>query len=308
VHSPDWDHAWQSVDRLLKERLSTAQLQTLDARYAALADTPGRAILAHGAGWGALELARRQDGAEPRVPASFVFPASSLGTEQQKWLSLLRTGTLPSQSADDTPGEWMVQPEWRAMLESTPDTHQNWYALLHLGVMRMEHFDAAGAQDAWEASLAIQPSAWAWRNLAVLALSNGHVDVGRAHMAHAWALRPATMEIAQEYMELLCAAGDFDAADTVYRALPAAVRSHDRIQILLARIALERGDYATVEQLMQHEYAVVREGETELTDIWFELHYRRYTPAGTTLSEEAKAEVRRLNPPPVQIDFRAITK
>ena len=308
VHSPDWDHAWQSVDRLLKERLSTAQLQTLDARYAALADTPGQTILAHGSGWGALELARRQEGTEPRVPASFVFPASSLGTEQQKWLSLLRNGTLPNQSPDDVPGEWMVHPEWRAILESSPDTHRNWYAQLHLGVMRMEHFDAAGAQDAWEASLAIQPSAWAWRNLAVLALSNGHTDVGRAHMAHAWSLRPATMEIAQEYMELLCAAGDFDAAHTVYGALPEAVRTHDRIQILSARIALERGDYATVELLMQHEYAVVREGETELTDIWFELHYRRNTPKGTTLSDEAKAELRHLNPPPVHIDFRAITK
>jgi hypothetical protein len=84
--------------------------------------------------------------------------------------------------------------------------------------------------------------------------------------------------------------------------------THDRIQILSARIALERGDYPTVEQLMQHEYAVVREGETELTDIWFELHYRRNTAAGTTLSDAAKAELRRLNPPPVHIDFRAITK
>jgi hypothetical protein len=242
------------------------------------------------------------------VPASFVFPADSMGPEQTKWVSLLHHGTLPSQPTDIAPGEWMVQPEWRALLEAAADVHHNWYALLHLGVMRMEHFDDAGAQDAWEASIACAPSAWAWRNLAVLAIRRGHPEVGRAHMAQAWQLQPASMEIAQEYMELLCAAGDFDAAYTVYCALPEAVRTHDRIQILSARIALERGDYATVEQLMQHEYAVVREGETELTDIWFELHYRRNATHGSTLSDAAKADLRNLNPPPVHIDFRAITK
>ena len=309
VHSPDWDVAWQSVDQALKAQLSPAQLQAIDALYTQRADLPATHIVQAGSGWGAVELARRQVQPAPAVPASFVFPATMMGAEQTKWLTLLTHGHLPSQAPTALPGEWMVQPEWRALLEQSAQTTNDWYALLHVGVMRLEHFDAVGAAAAWQASLALQPSAWAWRNLAVLARWNGDVVEAQRCMHEAWQLSPDTMEIAQEYMELLCAANLFGEAQVVYQALPAVVQQNDRIQILWGRIALELGDLATVEQLMHHEYAVVREGETELSDIWFGMWYRRLAAErGTPLSDAEKAEVRKNYPPPAHIDFRSITK
>lgn len=309
VHSPDWDVAWQSVDQALKARLSPAQLQAIDALYTQRADLPATHIVQAGSGWGAVELARRQVQPAPAVPASFVFPATTIGAEQTKWLTLLTDGHLPSQAPTALPGEWMVQPEWRALLEQSAQTANDWYALLHVGVMRLEHFDAVGAAAAWQASLALQPSAWAWRNLAVLALWNGDVGEAQRCMHEAWQLSPDTMEIAQEYMELLCAANLFGEAQVVYQALPPVVQQNDRIQILWGRIALELGDLATVEQLMHHEYAVVREGETELSDIWFGMWYHRLAAErGTPLSDAEKAEVRKNYPPPTHIDFRSITK
>lgn len=307
VHHPDWQHAWQGVDRLLKGKLSSAQLQALDAQYTARADMPASTIIQHGSGWGALELERRAGTREPAVSAAFVFPGTSFGPEQRTWQTLLRTGQLPTQDPTATPGAWMVQPAWRTLLEQSASRTTDWYALLHLGVMRLEHFDSAGARAAFEASIAIQPSAWAWRNLAVLARWDNDTERALAYLANAWQLNPTVMELAQEYMELLCAMQRFAQAHAVYQALPAAVTVHDRIQILHARIALELGDEATVERLMQHEYAVVREGETELTDIWFGLWYRRAQGA-TQLSADQQREIRRRNPPPAHIDFRAINK
>ncbi len=308
VHHPDWQHAWQGVDHLLKGKLSVAKLAALDAQYAARADTPGTNILQHGSGWGALEIARRAGSNESAVPAAFVFPMTSIGPEQTKWLTLLRTGQLPTQTPKTAPGEWMVQPAWRTMLEHSAATATDWYSLLHLGVMRMEHFDAHGAHAAWESSIALQPSAWAWRNLAVLARWDDDIERALYCMEQAWRLNPTVMELAQEYMELLCATHRFADAAAVFNVLPPEVLIHDRIQILHARIALELGDEATVERLMQHEYAVVREGETELTDIWFGLWYRRSAQGTAPLSEAQKRDIRRLHPPPAHIDFRAINK
>ena len=202
----------------------------------------------------------------------------------------------------------MVQPAWRTMLEHSAATATDWYSLLHLGVMRMEHFDAHGAHAAWESSIALQPSAWAWRNLAVLARWDDDIERALYCMEQAWRLNPTVMELAQEYMELLCATHRFADAAAVFNVLPPEVLIHDRIQILHARIALELGDEATVERLMQHEYAVVREGETELTDIWFGLWYRRSAQGTAPLSEAQKRDIRRLHPPPAHIDFRAINK
>ncbi len=304
VHHPDWQTAWQHVDTALKTQLSVAQLAQLDAVYTHLADQKVSSILHTGSGWGALEVARRATHGETPLPAAWVFPSDTLGPEQHKWLTLLHDGRFPTQSPDAIPGEWMIQPAWRQLLESSPHTATNWYALLHLGVMRMEHFDADGAADAWRQSIALAPSAWTWRNLAVIARLNGDATAVRHGIQQAWALNPHVLELAQEYLALLCHDKQYEQAHTVYQSLADALKRNDRIQILYARIALERNDLATVERLMNHEYAVVREGETELTDIWFGMWYRR---AGAQ-SDADKAEVRRLNPPPAHIDFRSINK
>lgn len=305
VHHPDWHTAWQHVDGQLKARLSPTQLADLDAAYTHLANQNVSVILHTGSGWGALEVARRFAQGAPALPASWSFPEKTLGTEQFKWHALLYNGQFPTQDPQHLPGEWMVQPEWHDLLALHPHTSSNWYALLYLGVMRMEHFDMAGAEQAWRRSIALMPSAWAWRNLAVIARLNGDTAAVRNCMTQAWTLNPHILELDQEYLALLCQEHEYDQAYAVYDALDAHTKSNDRIQILYARIALERNDLATVERLMQHEYAVVREGETELTDIWFGMWYRR---AGGAIDDTAKAEIRRLHPPPAHIDFRSINK
>jgi hypothetical protein len=308
AHDPDWNSAWRYVDGVLHERMTPRQLNALDAQYTQLADRPGGDLLQAGSGWGALEMARR--GAEncPPIPPSFAFPEHTLGPEQEKWLSLLRAGRLPEQPPELLPGEWMVQEEWKNRLEAGIDTNRHWYALLHLGVMRMEHFDAQGAKAAWEESLALRPSTWAWRNLSVLAQMEGDPVRALDCLARAWEINSAespSVSLAQEYLGALCKDGQFSRALTVYNSLPAALQNDDRVQILRARVALELGDWATVEGAMQREYAAVREGETELTDVWFQMWYRREAEAlGHALDEAEKAGVRRRYPPPAQIDFR----
>ncbi len=315
VHAPEWETAWRSVDAALKSRIDAQELSQMDELYGERSDIPSTEILYSGSGWGALELERRIGRNEPPVPSSFVFPKTTLGAEQIKWLTLLRDGHLPEQAPTEIPGEWMVQAEWRDVLEASLNDvkNRNWYALLHLGVMCLEQFDVYGAKSAWQASLALKPSSWAWRNLAALAHLHNNAQEALTYLSNAWELDSEsgehTLELAQEYLQALCGDKCYSKAQAVYASLPPALQANDRIQILRGRIALVLADWDTVEQVMKCEYAVVREGETELTDIWFEMWYRRMAEASQrNLDENEKAEIRSLHPPSAQIDFRSIAR
>lgn len=311
VHAPSWPSARAAADQAIKALVSPAQLAAIEAECRAFADAPADELLHAGAGWGALEAARRAAAGAPTLPGAFDFPPATLGPEQSRWLALLREGRLPEQPPPATPGDWMTQPEWEALLEASlrRADGRHWYALLQLGVMRMERGDTLGAEAAWLESIARAPSAWANRNLAVLAQRRGNAEHARAYYAAAWELALASgappAALAQEYLQLLCADGQFALAGAIYTQLPASQRARDRIRILHARIALALGQLDDAAEALQHEYADIREGETELTDIWFELWARRMAAeTGRPLDSALRAEAAQRYPPPPAIDFR----
>jgi hypothetical protein len=312
VHGKDWAAAWGTVDSALKQKLSAAQLVNLEAGCRARADHPAGEVLQCGSGWGALERKRRdcQPGQAP-IPPAFVFPGETQGTEQHKWLDLLEHGALPEQDPAGLPGEWMVQPEWQALLEnSLAKAGRNWYTFLHLGVMRLEAQDEAGAAAAWEESVRLQPSVWAYRNLAVLRLRQKDEAGALALYEQAWKLAVSggvfPGALAVEYLQMLVAAHEYTHGQQVYDSLQPEARNSDRVQILSGQIALALGNLDAVEQVLQREFAVVREGETMLSDLWFEVQARRQAEkTGQQLTEDLRQKVRSELQPPARIDFRS---
>ena len=313
VHSPDWDIARAGVEAALKPTLDAQRLAGLEAACRGLADQPCQELFQSGSGWGALELTRRSRLANPfPPPAGLDFPASSLGTEQCKWLALLETGALPESDPSELPGEWMVQPEWEEALQSSLDRGRgrSWFALLHLGVMRMEGHDDEGAEQAWLESIQLRPSAWAYRNLAVLATRRGQPETAREFYELAWALAVRSGQtpaaLASEYLAALQSFGLNERGMDVYRALPADVQSADRVQILRGHFALALDDLEAVADVLGREYAVVREGESVLSDLWFEMQARlEARRSGRVLDDALRKETRQICPPPARIDFRS---
>jgi len=339
VHSPDWERAIKTVEIGLKGKIAPQKLFDLEKTCRSRADTASQVILQAGSGWGALELRRRKmdPGAMP-MPAAFVFPQASLGTEQEKWLHLLEQGTLPDPPPADAPGEWMTQPEWRDRLEHslgeigkrryrTPlgkptgggRPQRNWFTLLHLGVMRLENLDEAGAASAWEESIQVKPSACAYRNLAVLRLRQKKDAEALQHYEKAWQLagesdilQPA---LAVEYLHLLVNTRQYRRGLEVLQSLPARIQETDRIQLLWAQIAMELGMLDKVEQILGgddqdgREFAVIQEGQTLLTDLWFELQARKIcAQTGEPLSEPLRRKVKLAFTPPRRIDFRSVNE
>lgn len=316
VHSSDWNAAWQEAGTALHARLDPAKLAGIEQSYRELAGQTPEEIFVRGSGWGALEAQRRKTarGLIP-VPAGLDFPTDTLTGEQRKWLALSESGALPRQDPLTLPGEWMVQPEWEALLEGSLQTAggRSWNALLHLGVMRMERFDSSGAEAAWLESIELQPSAWAYRNLAVLALRRKDPERSREYYERAWELASRTevppAGLAVEYLSMLQETGQANRGMEVYSMLPASVRRAERVQILRGQFALALGDLQAVEEVLGIEYAGVREGETVLSDLWFELQARRSAQkSGRILDEALRREVRKACPPPGRIDFRSFNE
>lgn len=312
VHGSDWTTAWQTVQAALNQRLTRDSLQQFETRCRPLADAPPTAILHTGSGWGALERRRRAAQGGTPLPAAFAFPDDSLGEEQQRWLELLDSGVLPVQSPAVVPGEWLIQSEWLEMLEHslTVPAHRSWFAWLHLGVMKIEAGDETGAQAAWEASCRLEPSAWAHRNLGALELRRGAVAAALPHYRRAWELAnssgTADVSFALEFLAALHAAADFESAWSFYQSLPPAMQTLGTVQLVAAKVALERNDLAFVEAAFEAEFSSIREGAADLTNLWFGYQAKRLAATTGLPPAVALEQVRKTCPPPYPIDFRVL--
>ncbi len=314
VHDPNYGAAWRALDAALKRRVSASELQGIEDQCRSRVDQPSTELLQMGSGWGALEMARRErQGSQADIPNAFYFPASSMNHEQTRWLPILSGGTLADQPPDQIPGEWLVQRPWREMLSKSlaKPENQNWYAWLHYGVMLAEALDDAGAQAAWQASIAIQPSAWAYRNLAVLQQANGKLSAALEDYARAWMLALGQHQLplepmAYEYLALFIQASQFQPAWEFISRLPDKTVDSDRIQILQAVIALKLNHLAVVEEVLRRDFATVREGQLDLSNLWLELwRARTAQETGQALEQVSMREVAAAHPVPPAIDFRS---
>jgi hypothetical protein len=323
VHGAEWGRAWRAANAALEASLPQAQLDARDREFEAVTARRADELLAQGSGWGALERRRLAVQKQPdRIPAELVF--GSPGAEQEPWLALLEKGALPARNPLQEPGEWMVQPEWRELLErglaAEGRRGGDWLAWLHLGVMRMEGLDHGSAREAFEKSVKLRRNGWALRNLAALETA-GHFETrpmqqGRPVaqesllwacelMREAWAAGPQIAPLAIEYGRLLLEAGQYAALREFTRSLPEEMRQNERLRIMGACAALEAGEWREVGTLFGQEFATIREGEVTLTDLWFGYHERRVAAAeGVAVDEALRKRVRREFKPPRNIDFR----
>jgi hypothetical protein len=70
---------------------------------------------------------------------------------------------------------------------------------------------------------------------------------------------------------------------------------------------MEAGDLACVEDVLGRDFAIVQEGETVLSDLWFELQARRLAEqTGVALDDDLRQRVRAELKPPSRIDFRSV--
>lgn len=310
VHSRDWRQAHRLVEKGLEELVPRAVLEAEFARSMASADSRPVEILQRGSGWGALERLRREVvGERPFCTEGLIFDDDSLGGDQEPWLQLLREGFLPVQPPDRGPGKAMVQSVWRERLEKSvqKEAGDNWAAWLHLGVMRYYAGEKDGARRAWERSRARSDNAWAVRNLAVLAREKGRFEQAAELYSTACRLQPDLLPLLIECGRSLIEAGQGQAWLELVGDLPYTVRGNGRVRLLEAQAGLVTGNLQIVERFFADGVVVadIREGETSLSDLWFDFQAMRLSlTENVPLDEALRARVRRMLPVADGFDFR----
>ena len=310
VHGADWHKAVAAAERRLGEMLPADWMEQELQRTQELADRPPEQVLYRGSGWGALENIRRRKAGEPALaPPALVFDETTLGEEQSPWLALLNEGQLPYRPPHESPGSYMVQPQWRKMLEEAlaAGRGDHWLSWLHAGVMRYRAGDIEGARAAWNTSMQREPSAWALRNLAVLeSMARNHSAAAELYMQAA-ALAPEVVPLAVECCASLYEAGRYAQLRRLAASAPPPVRSDGRVRMLAAMAALKMDDLEAVEEFFRSgvDATHVREAEVSLTTLWFEWQEKRLSRAeGRAINDDIRQRVRRDYPPPPEIDFR----
>lgn len=302
VHSSDWAEARETVAEKLEAMLPQSKLDEIDAKFAEVASQAPEEMIFAGEGWGSLE-ALRGGHTLPELP----FPEDYIGGDQQQWLLLLRDGFLPERDPCEEPGHYMVQPEWQALLGASIATGESdhWLGWLHLGVMKLEGFDAEGAREAWERSIEHKPSGWAYRNLAVLESRAGKLDAACDLLKQGWDVGPQEAPLAVEFAAALENAGRWDELRDFVSGLPELLRGHERILFVSAKLALRYDDLSQVESILSHEFATIREGEVMLTDLWFMWQAKLASEReGVPMSDELVARMRKELTPPLRLDMR----
>ena len=304
VHGDDWSLARAAVSRDLEELFPRAELDGVLAAATSWADAAPVEVLHRGSGWGALERRlREREGDDSLSLPGTPFGDETLGPEQESWVELGRTGQMLSPSAEQPPTSYQTSHRWLPLLEAA----DGWLATLHLGVVLAQARDLEGAADAWVRSLADEPTAWAWRNLAALARAGGDLPLAVRRYQHAVSLRADLAPLTHELIDALLAAGDGAGALAAIYAAPAEHRSLGRFRLAEIRAALLTGDLDRAGRVLGDGVVLpdVREGEPALHEVWFDYQValaarEQRRPVDADLVAEVRASV----PVPEDLDFR----
>ncbi|MFI8242720.1 DUF5107 domain-containing protein [Streptomyces sp. NPDC085866] len=274
----EWPSVVQGAEERLAAVLPRASVEEAHAAWKPYADTEPGEILATGSGWGALEVLR----ADWKLPGT-PFAESTLGEAQAPWRELLRTGSLPEPRRVRPPGETLVAPHWRDMLETAPATPHTEY---HLGVAQWHAGDRAQAVRSWERALPLAPSLWPLlRCLAVADQESGHHERAAERYAEAFddlcrerrdegeAWTAAVAALGREALEALLRARRTADARAVWERLLPAVRGRGRFRLLEAELLLAEGRRADARAVFDagFEVADLREGAEAIGRLWARL-------------------------------------
>jgi len=309
AHSLDWAAARAHVEGKLEALVSRAKMEAELKRGTSWQDQPPSEILQRGSGWGELEALRRQKAGETPFAGKGLDFSGSLGAAQQPWVTLLNTGRFPESQSDTPSAGILVQKEWRDMLEKAVQTDANagWEAWLHLGNMRFHAGEREGAKQAWETSLSKERTAWALRDLAVLARQDGQIEQAAGYYREAQKLQPNLLPLLIETGRALIDAGAAGEFLSLLASLPEAMQANGRVHLLEVEAGLVAGDLDRVGYLFDQGFEIVdyQEGDEILTELWFRYHAERISRNENILVDEALMErVRREYPIPHMFDFR----
>lgn len=271
----DWKGAQIEADRALAEIVTEDAMEAKLLATREMATRPAEDILFEGSGWGALENLRREKMEEPQITPHLDF--GEVGEDQEAWVSLLKNSYMTEPEVTEVPKSYMLQPQWTKLLEKSCETSDryNWYAHYQLGMIYCAQERWADAEREVEASMALKVSPWGMYARAHLELERGNSNEGAILCMKASQMMPHDKSLAKEAMMLMVQLGMHRQALDYLATLPPEVQAVGRVRIysLFANVRLKNIEEA--ERILYADGGLVipdvREGESLITTMWFEL-------------------------------------
>jgi hypothetical protein len=222
---------------------------------------------------------------------------------------LIETGSFPEGDPQSPPDSFVVDAKLSSLLERsiTGVSKKNWLGWYYAGLIRYHEGDVVGARQAWEESLAQLWTPWAMRNLAILSWQQGDTNRAGDLLIEAYLAAPEILPLAVECGRCLIECGRSQDWLDLMRKMSTALRSHGRLRLLEAQASLLVGDIDMVEKFFEQGVLIadLREGESSLTDLWFEYQAKKTSiqeniPLDDNLLKRVKAQI----PVPKNIDYR----
>ena len=203
----------------------------------------------------------------------------------EKWKHFFETGILHCPKPLEAPDEFMIDETNVDFLETHMEENaQNWYAYYQLGLGYYRKEDYGKAEKAFEDSLKLRESAWAFHGLSCVKLMQNEKDQAGRYILQGMAFERKELSYLKEGFRILLLAEKYEELSHFYRKLDKEEQEDSRLKLgyVQALHGLKQDKKAL--DLLESKGGLIpediREGEDSLGKVWKELYKSVYKKEG----------------------------
>ena len=203
----------------------------------------------------------------------------------EKWKHFFETGILHCPKPLEAPDEFMIDETNVDFLEAHMEENaQNWYAYYQLGLGYYRKEDYGKAEKAFEDSLKLRESAWAFHGLSCVKLMQNEKDQAGRYILQGMAFERKELSYLKEGFRILLLAEKYEELSRFYRKLDKEEQEDSRLKLgyIQALHGLKQDKKAL--DLLESKGGLIpediREGEDSLGKVWKELYKSVYKKEG----------------------------
>ncbi len=305
----DWSVATQTIKKALCDKVAKGTAVGFDELDKMVIDGNVKRVFV-GSSWGYIEnKLRSRFGASP-ISTELDFNAEC-DEEAKDFDDLLEKGYIPYRSPSVAPKSYVAGQNFNELLVKSLDNPKgnHWYTYLQVGVNEYACGNIEKAVTAFKQSISLEPSLWAYRNLAMIYLNEkGDKAAALDCLAEAYdtEIGKTTYAFIKEYAQVLVNYGEGQRFIDIYATLPEEIKNRGRIRVYYANALLNVGRAKEASKIITPDFVLcdVKEGELSISKLWTDIYTaiiaERDGIDSATAFEKAKKEY----PIPYAIDFR----
>ncbi len=281
--SGDWSQAVSVVSQELERLMPRTHQDEILQRTQHSFVLKKAELISVGSGWGALEEKRRKQAGLPPLSGHLDFGVP--GPEQEEWLTLLETGTMPEKSPSEAPASYIIQEEWFKLLLAV--SREDWYTQYHRGLNYYQRGDFERAENLFNRSLAQEETVWVRHALANIYRTTGRRVEALAAMRQALNMCPSDESLAKEVLKTFGEFKDYGGMAEIVSLLPESLWDIPMIRFFQAAALAHQGQLESAEAILLCEGGLeipdIREGENSISELYIFIQQEKARREGRTL-------------------------